>query len=112
MKQEVPVYFIFIRGINDDRTFPNAWLTVFGDVARNTAGRMFYAEPVMELKAECVKLAQEIRSQYVIGYTSTNTAQDGKWRGVRVTLNPPPGQQKPNLRYRSRYFVPKAGSKG
>ncbi len=106
MKQPVPVYFLFLRGISDDKTFPSTWLTVFQDVTRNTAAQMLYPEPLIELKAELLKLSDEIKNQYVIGYTSPNAAQDGKWRSLKVTVNSP---LKPALRYRSRHMVAKPG---
>lgn len=108
MKQGIPIYFIFMSGVQGERGFPQTWLTVFEDVAKNTGGRVLYTEPLNEMKAECVKLAEELKAQYFIGFTSTKTAQDGKWRSLKVTVTPPAGQPKLNVRHKSRYFVPKA----
>jgi VWFA-related protein len=37
-------------------------------------------------------IAGDIRHTYTIGYTSTNTARDGSFRGVRVVVTAPPGR--------------------
>jgi Ca-activated chloride channel family protein len=53
----------------------------------------------------CSQVVQELKSQYMLGYISANTERDGKWRNVRVRLNPPKGM---NLRIRSKsgYYAP------
>jgi Ca-activated chloride channel homolog len=53
----------------------------------------------------CTQVVRELKSQYLIGYRSANTAKDGKWRTVRVKLNPPKGM-KLNLRAKSGYYGP------
>jgi Ca-activated chloride channel homolog len=53
----------------------------------------------------CTQVVRELKSQYLIGYRSANTAKDGKWRNVRVKLNPPKGM-KLNLRAKSGYYGP------
>ena len=35
------------------------------------------------------KIVENLKNQYLIGYKSTNDSQDGKWRNVRVKLDPP-----------------------
>ena len=37
------------------------------------------------------KISQELRNEYVIGYTPTDTKRDGNWRKLKVRLVPPPG---------------------
>ncbi len=47
---------------------------------------------------------QDIRSYYILDYYSTNKAQDGRYRRIRVTLA---GKQPAKLDYRSGYFAAK-----
>jgi Ca-activated chloride channel family protein len=48
---------------------------------------------------------RELKSQYLIGYKSTNLSRDGKWRPVRVKVNPP-RNMKLNVRAKTGYYAP------
>ena len=50
----------------------------------------------------------ELNNQYVIGYHSTNGAKDGKWRKLRLKVNPPKGIQRLNVRSKQGYYGPAA----
>ena len=60
-------------------------------------------------EVESGKLAEELKNQYVLGFTSRNDSSSGKWRSLKVNVTAPAGQPKFTLRYKPRYFVPKAG---
>jgi len=75
-----------------------------GDLAEMTGGHS-YRTSVADLEDTCEKIALELKSQYVIGYESTNTSKDGKFRKVRVRVNPPAGMRKLNVRAREGYFA-------
>jgi Ca-activated chloride channel family protein len=79
---------------------------LLSDLAEMTGGRSYHAS-VDDLEDLCEKIALEIKSQYVIGYESTNTAKDGKFRKVRVRVTPPPGMEKLNVRTRDGYYASK-----
>ena len=70
--------------------------------------RAFFPDSVNELEDICTKIAIELKNQYVIGYHSTNVAKDGKWRKLRVKVNPPKGIQHLNVKSKSRYYAPMA----
>jgi Ca-activated chloride channel family protein len=119
LKQDVPIYFVFMRDaffrlsgtpstVQDGQAYPSSWLTVYEDVARNTGGRLMYAEPAGDLKPACVELAEELKNQYVLGFTSRNDSPGGKWRNLKVNVTAA-GQPKFILRYKARLFVPKPG---
>jgi len=36
----------------------------------------------------CKELSAELRSQYILGYRSTNRAAGGEWREIRVRMDP------------------------
>jgi hypothetical protein len=61
-----------------------------------------------DLAAGIVQAQQAITSYYVIGYYSTNTASDGKFRRVKVSLKETPNAK---LDYRQGYFAPKTFDK-
>jgi Ca-activated chloride channel family protein len=73
-----------------------------------TGGRAFFPDSVYELEDICTKIAIELKNQYVIGYHSTNGAKDGKWRRLRMKVNPPKGIQHLNVRYKQGYYAPMA----
>ena len=78
------------------------------ELADLTGGRAFFPDSVYELEDICTKIAIELKNQYVIGYHSTNGAKDGKWRKLRVKVNPPKGIQHLNVRAKQGYYAPMA----
>jgi Ca-activated chloride channel family protein len=81
---------------------------VYDDLARYTGGRLYQAEADTQLRASLESLAVELRNQYVLGFKSTNSARDDKWRKLEIKMTPPAGS-KENLKpkVRDRYFVAK-----
>src|SRR6185436_1730471 len=79
---------------------------LLGDLAEMTGGHSYRAS-VDDLEDVCAKIALEIKSQYVIGYESTNTNKDGKYRKVRVRVTPPAGMTKLSVRTREGYYAAK-----
>jgi VWFA-related protein len=61
-----------------------------------------------DLAAGIVQAEQAITSYYVIGYYSTNSALDGKFRRIRITLKETPSAK---LDYRQGYFAGKTFNK-
>jgi Ca-activated chloride channel family protein len=76
-----------------------------GDLAEMTGGRS-YRGSVDDLPDICEKIAMELKSQYVIGYESTNKRTDGQWRKVRLRVNPPEGMGRLNVRSKEGYYAP------
>ena len=52
---------------------------------------MFRVDDLSEMSDIAEKISTELRNQYVIGYNPKDLHRDGKWRKVKVKLNPPPG---------------------
>jgi Ca-activated chloride channel family protein len=78
---------------------------LLGELAEMTGGHSYHAS-VKDLEETCEKIATELKSQYVIGYESTNTGKDGKFRKVRLRVTPPAGMKKVNVRSRDGYYGP------
>jgi len=76
-----------------------------GELADMTGGHSYHAS-VSNLEETCEKIALELKSQYVIGFESTNTNKDGKFRKLRVKVNPPEGMSKLSVRARDGYYAP------
>ncbi len=49
-----------------------------------TGGRTIVVRNEKNLEQAFDQISQELRSQYTVGYYSTNTAQDGSYRKVKV----------------------------
>ena len=47
-----------------------------------------------------------LRHQYVIRYVPGNPTHDGKWRKVKVKVNPPPGVHPVSVYARFGYYAP------
>jgi VWFA-related protein len=80
-------------------------------VTDETAGRAFFPTDDEELRAAFARIEQELRSQYLIAYTPTNKAHDGKRRDVRVEItNAGVAKEKVRLSYRRYYYVKKSAA--
>jgi VWFA-related protein len=61
-----------------------------------------------DLAKGILQAEQSVSSYYIIGYYTTNTVQDGKFRRIRISLN---GNLEARLDYRQGYFAGKRFSK-
>ena len=59
------------------------------------------------VEAIASELAQALKTQYLVGYKSTNTAKDGHRRGVKVKVSSPPGSPKLTVWTKSGYYAQK-----
>jgi VWFA-related protein len=55
-----------------------------------TGGKVFYPRDVGEVDSIAQAVAHDLRNQYTIGYTPSNTKQDGTFRRIKVIVNSPP----------------------
>jgi Ca-activated chloride channel family protein len=65
-------------------------------LAVETGGRLFLPKRPLDLADVYTQIANELTSQYVLGYLSSNTRADGAWRRIAVRV------QRPNLAARTR----------
>jgi Ca-activated chloride channel family protein len=71
-------------------------------MTESTGGQAFFPTELDELDNAYGKVLDEIRAQYQLGYTSTNTATDGRWRKVEIR----PKRNDVKVRSRKGYFAP------
>ena len=93
---EVPVYAIAVE-YGEDRT--SAWLP--GDapwrqlrrssdlaplqlLTEGTGGWTYPIEAAKRCKEVCLRIADELRNQYLLGYYPSNRQRDGRWRAIEV----------------------------
>ena len=53
----------------------------------------------------CRRIARDLRNQYTLGYSPTNTNNDGTWRAVRVTVTAQQLAGKPVVRAKQGYVA-------
>ncbi len=71
-------------------------------LATDTGGRSFF--DLGDLGQAFQSVQADTAGYYLVGYYSSNTAHDGRWRGIRVRLNGVPGAR---VRFREGYYAPK-----
>jgi Ca-activated chloride channel family protein len=108
-EQDVQIYAIGITDeCNSQLSAGRTGRAMLEELADLTGGRAFFPDSVYELEDICTKIAIELKNQYVIGYHSTNAAKDGKWRKLRLKVNPPKGIQHLNVKSKAGYYAPMA----
>jgi Ca-activated chloride channel homolog len=79
---------------------------LLNELCEETGGRMFRVDDLSEMSDIAEKISTELRNQYVIGYTPKDLRRDGKWRKVKVKLNPPQGLPPLTVHARTGYYAP------
>jgi VWFA-related protein len=77
----VTIYAIGL-GTNVDRA-------LLARLAADTHGEAYFPDDVSQLANEYQRVLERLRRRYVVSYTSTNTARDGRWRAVDVRSRAP-----------------------
>jgi Ca-activated chloride channel family protein len=85
-RSETAIYAIALRG-NDVQAkgFREAEF-VMRTLAQETGGRAFFPARIDDLSGVYTQIADELASQYTLGYTSANQRRDGAWRRLVVQV--------------------------
>ena len=76
------------------------------DLAQRTGGRAFFPDKKFDLTAAFAEIEKELRTQYLIAYSSSNKRRDGSYRKVTIEItNPELRKEKLELRHRPGYFA-------
>ena len=98
---------IYAIGIGDSH-YSGIDKKALSNVAESTGGRAFFPKKNTDLVASFKEIEQELRSQYLVAYSSTNKAHDGTFRTMKIEVtNPDLAKDKLKLRYRPGYFAKK-----
>ena len=79
---------------------------LLSDITEVTGGRAFVINSPDELADVATKIGIELRNQYVLGYRPSNPRHDGKWRKIKVKLNPPKGLPPLHIYAKTGYYAP------
>ena len=75
------------------------------ELAEETGGRHYRVDNLEQLASAAARISNDLRNEYLLGYSSTNPARDGRYRQVKVNVN---SNDKAQLRtyYRRGYYAP------
>ena len=76
--------------------------SVLDQMAEVTGGQVFTPRSSKDLAAIYMRILDELKAQYVLGYVSDDPARDGKFRRLKVEV-PSKGL---HVRHRAGYFAP------
>jgi VWFA-related protein len=104
-KSNVIVYAISLRATEADLKKDKYFTAKYElDVlARESGGSSYAPAKISDLAGVYDEIATELKSQYSLGYVSTNSASDGSWRRLQV-ISKQPGT---TIRTRAGYFAPR-----
>jgi Ca-activated chloride channel homolog len=101
-RSETSIYTIALRGADvQAKGFREAEF-VMRTLAQETGGRAFFPAKIDDLNGVYSQIADELASQYTLGYTSANPRRDGAWRRIVVQVS------RPNVTPRTKkgYYAP------
>jgi Ca-activated chloride channel family protein len=104
-KTDVLVYTISLRGQEEDLK-KQKYLDAKYELEKlsvETGGSSFAPSGIDDLAGVYERIAAELKSQYNIGYVSTNSKTDGSWRRLQVMCN----QEGTEVRSRAGYYAPR-----
>jgi len=91
----------------DERRDPRIARMVLNELSDISGGRAFFATSVADLDDICTRIAIELQSQYVLGFISTNTNKDGKWRKISLKVEPAKNSPRLYVRAKRGYYAPR-----
>jgi len=101
-RSQTAIYCIGIRS-NDGTSVANKGFKeaefVLRQLAQETGGRAFFPAQIADLTNVYGQIADELSSQYTLGYTSRNSRRDGSWRRVVVRVSRPGVSARTKLGY-------------
>ena len=101
LEAETTIYAI---GIGDGK-YGGIDRDVLRTVAERTGGRAFFPKKEVDLKTAFAEIEQELRTQYLIAYSSSNKKRDGAYRKVHIEVVNPTLKDQLKLRHRPGYFA-------
>jgi Ca-activated chloride channel homolog len=80
------------------------------ELAQRTGGRAFFPDKKFDLNAAFAEIELELRTQYMIAYSSSNKNRNGAYRKITIEItNPELRKEKLDIRHRPGYYA-KSGS--
>jgi Ca-activated chloride channel family protein len=108
IESDVQLYAMGIFDLEDLRKHPieeQNGPVLLSELAEQTGGEMYTVTQLDELESVSERISRELRNQYLLGYSPSDDARDGRFRRVKVKVDAP---GMPNLRtyFRHGYYAP------
>jgi VWFA-related protein len=100
-QNEVIIYSVGLL-TEEDRKEAASAKHQLNELSEATGGEAFYPKEVSEVEPIAHRVARDLRSQYTIEYTPSNSAMDGTFRKIRVAVK---GPGSPTARTRTGYYA-------
>ncbi|HEY7411263.1 MAG TPA: VWA domain-containing protein [Vicinamibacteria bacterium] len=73
-------------------------------LSRESGGQVYFTNSLSELDTVYDRIAEELRTQYNLGYVSANAKKDGRWRRIVVRV---PSRDDLTIRHKIGYYAPR-----
>jgi len=100
-QSEVLIYAVGLLGEEERREAQRAQRALKA-LATATGGDVYFPKDANEVEKIAHQVARDIRNQYTIAYTPTNTAMDGTFRQIKIMVKAPGN---PTVRTRTGYYA-------
>lgn len=109
LESDVQVYAMGIFDRDATHRLPSEEVNgphLLDELSQETGGQHYPVDNLDDLSMISERIGMELRMQYMLGYSSTNAARDGKYRRVKLTLTPPADMTDLHSYYRQGYYAP------
>ena len=101
-RSEVAIFTIALRGADTQSKGFHEAEFVMRQLAQETGGRSFFPAKIDDLNGVYSEIADELASQYTLGYSSKNAKRDGAYRRIVVQIS----RQNVTPRTKRGYYAP------
>jgi Ca-activated chloride channel family protein len=101
-RSETAIFTIALRGADTQSKGFHEAEFVMRQLAQETGGRSFFPSKIDDLNGVYAEIADELASQYTLGYTSKNAKRDGAYRRIVVQVS----RQNVTPRTKRGYYAP------
>lgn len=98
-RREATVHVIALRAESDASNRSARLLRL---LSLESGGEVHRPRSIRDLDAVYARIGDELRSQYTVGYVSSNPAQDGGWRRIELRVR---GRKDLQVRHRTGYYA-------
>jgi len=98
-RREATVHVIALRP-DDDGTNRSARL--LRRLSQESGGEVHQPNGIRALDSVYARIGEELRSQYTVGYISTDATHDGRWRNIELRVK---GRKDLQVRHRTGYYA-------
>jgi Ca-activated chloride channel family protein len=102
---DVLVYGIGVADLYGDPVTIARGFEALEDLCYVSGGHAFFPRSEADLVDQCIRVALELRHQYSIGFYPSAEDESGRWRKLKIRINPPKGLPHLAVRTREGYYA-------